>query len=172
MLQQRLACTALVPLWDPIAARIATEAGVGQEITLSLGAGVDSDFYGPVQVTATVAALADGRLDVRVGNNTSVDMGRTALLQAGCIHIMVSEHRGVSGNHPAVYRRLGVEPAEAQMAVVKTASNWQYYADMTSEVIRVDTPGPTMSRMEEFPWRHLPRPIYPLDRELDWRAER
>ena len=56
------------------------------------------------------------------------------------------------------------------MLVVKTASNWQYYRDMTSEVIRVNTPGATMSRLQDFDWQQLPRPIYPLDDLPQWSA--
>src|SRR5690606_25040216 len=50
-----------------------------------------------------------------------------------------------------------------QMVVVKTASNFQYFGEWTSEVIRVDTPGHTQSRVTDFDWRRLPRPIFPLD---------
>jgi microcystin degradation protein MlrC len=74
----------------------------------------------------------------------------------------------VGGNHPVVYRRFGVEPATARAVVLKTASNFQYYTDMAREVIRVDTPGPTMSHLERFTWRHTPRPIYPLDALEEW----
>jgi microcystin degradation protein MlrC len=69
-----------------------------------------------------------------------------------------------------VYRHFGVEPAEAKMLVVKTASNWQYYREMTFEVIRVNTPGATMSPLHEFQWDQLPRPIYPLDDLAAWSA--
>jgi microcystin degradation protein MlrC len=30
-------------------------------------------------------------------------------------------------------------------------------------VIRVDTPGQIQSRVTEFDWQRLPRPIFPLD---------
>jgi microcystin degradation protein MlrC len=93
------------------------------------------------------------------------------LLEAGSIKIVVSEKRGIGGNHPAVYRHFGLEPAEAKMVVLKTASNWQYYRSIISEVIRVDTPGATMSHLEQFDWVQLPRPIYPLDTLPAWRAE-
>jgi hypothetical protein len=47
-----------------------------------------------------------------------------------------------------------------QMVVVKTASNFQYFADWTEELIRVDTPGHTQSRVTDFDWQRLPRPIF------------
>ena len=90
-------------------------------------------------------------MQARIGNLSSFDMGRTALLQVGTVKIVASSKKGIGGNHPIVYRRFGIEPAEAKMVVVKTASNFQYYADMTSEVIRVDTPGRTSSHVKDFP---------------------
>ena len=83
---------------------------------------------------------------------------------------MVSEYRGVAGNHPIVYQRFGIDPGDAKMIVVKTASNWHYYSEWISEVIRVDTPGPTMSHLEKLPWKRLPRPMYPFDEMPEWRA--
>jgi len=53
--------------------------------------------------------------------------------------------------------------------VVKTASNWQFYNRWAKEMVRVDTPGATMSRLEDFAWKQLPRPIYPLDAVEGWR---
>ena len=62
-----------------------------------------------------------------------------------------------------MYEHFGLDVADAKMVVVKTASNWQYYRPWTSQVIRADTPGPTQSGLHELDWKHLPRPIYPLD---------
>lgn len=53
------------------------------------------------------------------------------------------------------------------MAVVKTASNFQYFAPITSRLVRVDTRGPGQSDVAGLPWRRLPRPIYPLDEIAD-----
>ena len=56
------------------------------------------------------------------------------------------------------------------MVVLKTASNFQYYASVTSRVIRVDTTGPTQSDIKTLPWERIPRPIYPLDEPASWRG--
>jgi len=69
-----------------------------------------------------------------------------------------------------VYRPFGIEPAEAKMVVVKTASNWHAYADMMSEVVRVDSPGFTQSHLGRFEWVRVPRPLYGLDDVPEWRA--
>ncbi len=71
---------------------------------------------------------------------------------------------------PDVYRAFGIEPADYQMAVLKTASNFQFFAPISSRVIRVDTPGPGQSDVRTLPWRRIPRPIWPLDDIAHWRG--
>ncbi|HXF60991.1 MAG TPA: MlrC C-terminal domain-containing protein, partial [Caldilineaceae bacterium] len=168
LLEQRFGEMALVPMVDAAAAQAAFAAGVGCELTLDLGGKLDPIFGKPLSVTVRVEALADGPVEAAVIGRNSFDMGKSALLAVGPIRIVVSEHVGIGGNHPIVYRRFGVEPAQAKAVVLKTASNFQYYADMTAQVIRVDSVGPTMSHLEQFRWQHLPRPIYPLDPLPAW----
>lgn len=159
---------ALVPVVDAEATQAAWAAGRGATLTLPLGGKLDPRFGKPVTVTAHVADLAEGVLEAEVVGVSSFDMGKTACLEIGTTQVVVSEQVGVGGNHPVVYRRFGVEPAAAQAVVLKTASNFQYYTGMAREVIRVDTPGPTMSHLERFAWQHTPRPIYPLDALEEW----
>ena len=56
-----------------------------------------------------------------------------------------------------------MEPAEAKMAVLRTASNFQYLAPITSRIIRVDTKGPGQSDVFTLPWKRLLRPAYRLE---------
>jgi microcystin degradation protein MlrC len=170
MLRQKVACPALMTVYDTVAARRLCRAGLGEEVTLPLGATEDSAFYDPVTVTGRVAGIVSGRVDANVGGSESFDMGKSVLLEVGSIKIVVSEYIGIGGNHPIVYERFGIEPSRAKMAVLKTASNFQYFSSVTSQIIRVDTPGPTMSHLERFRWQHLPRPIYPLDDLQEWKA--
>lgn len=173
MLRQQITDIALVPMVDPETVAVAWAAGQGATITVKLGGKLDPLFGKPVEVTVRVAGLAEGLLEAAVIGRTSFDMGKTVLLECGVnrsIKVVVSEQVGIGGNHPIVYRRFGLEPAQAKMIVLKTASNFQYYTEMTSEVIRADTPGPTMSHLEKFTWQQVPRPIYPLDALTDWQA--
>lgn len=170
MLAQEITKTALVPIVDPEVAAIAHAAGEGSTIDVALGGKLEPLFGRPVQVTATVEALADGILEADVIGRTAFDMGQTALLSIGSICVVVSEHVGIGGNHPVVYRRFGLEPAQADMVVLKTASNWQYYRDMATMIIRADSDGPTMSHLERFDWQQIPRPCYGLDPLAEWRA--
>ena len=99
-------------------------------------------------------------------------MGQTVVFEVGPVTMLISELRGVAGNVPDVYRAFGIEPSAYKMAVLKTASNFQYFAPISSRVIRADTRGPGQSDVFTLPWTRLPRPIYPLEQFDDWRQAR
>lgn len=170
LLRQRVPELALLTIVDPVAVAQCWEAGEGSTLTLTVGGRLDPNFSHPLEVTARIAALGEGPIRADVVGRSEFDMGRRALLEIDNVRLVVTENVGIAGNHPIVYRSLGLEPAEAKIAVVKTASNFQYYADMTSLVVRADSFGHTMSQIEKFEWKHLPRPIWPLDNLPTWNA--
>jgi microcystin degradation protein MlrC len=171
LLRQRVPDLALLTIVDPVAVEECFAASIGNTLTLSVGGRMDPNFSHPLQVTAKVAALGEGPIRAGVVGRSEFDMGKRALLEIDNVRLLVTEHVGIAGNHPIVFRSVGLEPAEAKIVVIKTASNFQYYADMTSQVVRADSFGHTMSQIESFNWQHLPRPIYPLDELPSWHAQ-
>jgi microcystin degradation protein MlrC len=164
LLRQRIDRPALVPLIEPATVARLLDAGEGATVTLPVGGSVARDFFTPLNVTGTVRRIADGRIRVTDTHQPELDMGRTVVFAIGPHTLLVSEQRGLAGNHPDVYRAFGIDPVSAHIAVLKTASNFQYFAPITSRVIRVDTRGPGQSDLHSLPWRRTPRPIFPLDR--------
>ena len=114
-------------------------------------------------VTGTVRKIGDGMIKLDDNHQHEIDMGRTVVFDVGPVTMLISEMRGVAGNLPGVYEAFGIEPADYKIAVLKTASNFQYFAPITSQVIRVDTRGPGQSDIATLPWKRIPRPVYPLD---------
>jgi microcystin degradation protein MlrC len=161
--------TALVPLISPSTVTRLAAAGESASITLPLG-GDATGFFAPLTVTGTVRKIANGQIALADGYQREVDMGRTVVFEVGPATMLISELRGLGGNLPGVYRAFGIEPTQYKMAVLKTASNFQYFAPITSRVIRVDTKGPGQSDVMSLPWRRLPRPIYPLNALTEWHA--
>jgi microcystin degradation protein MlrC len=153
---------ALVPMIAPESARRLAAAGEGATVTLPLG-GHATPFFRPLEVTGRVLRVGGGMVRLQDGRQPEIDMGVTVVFEAGPAVMLISEYRGVAGNLPEVWRAFGVDPAQARMAVLKTASNFQWFAPIASEVIRVDTRGPTQSDIAGLPWRRQPRPVWPLD---------
>jgi microcystin degradation protein MlrC len=170
LVKQQVPELALVTIVDPESVHACWQAGAGSTLDLRIGGKLDPVFGKPLATQAKVLALGEGVIEARMGIRSEYNMGKRALLEIGNVRVVVSENVGVGGNHPSVYQSFGIEPADAKIAVLKTASNFQYYSDITSEVIRVDSVGPTMSHLEQFDWKDLPRPIYPLDDLPSWQA--
>jgi microcystin degradation protein MlrC len=160
----------LVPVVDPQAIASAWQAGVGAAVTLPLGGRATADYCRPVEVAGRVAALSQG-LSVEVPGWGISHVGRTALVECGTLRIALLERRSFAVNHPLLYAHLGVDVSDAGRVVVKTASNFQFFARWRKHLIRADTPGPTQANLAAFPWRRLPRPIDPFDPIADWQPD-
>ena len=91
------------------------------------------------------------------------------MIEVACGTVVLTQYPGVGGVVPAFYHHFDIDPSTYKMAVVKTASNFQHFAPMSSEVIRADTQGPTQSEITALPWQRIPRPVFPLDEMTDWR---
>ena len=161
---------ALVPLISPVAARALAAAGEGAEVTLPLGGDAATAFFKPLTVTGRVRKVGGGVVQLDYNHQSEVDLGAAVIFDVGPVTLMITEYRGVAGNLPSVYQAMGVDPRDYKMAVLKTASNFQFFAPITSRVIRADTSGPGQSDVYTLPWKRIPRPVYPLDPVPDWRA--
>jgi len=169
LLAQQIACLALVPVIDPEALEAAMAAGVGAEIHVQLGGKVDCVYSQPVPISGRVAAISNG-VTVNLADRGICDLRRTALLEVGQIRIVLLDHRSFAINHPILYTHLGLDISDAQMVVVKTASNFQFFQDWRKGLIRVDSPGMTQSDLAAFEWKRISRPIYPLDALDNWQT--
>jgi microcystin degradation protein MlrC len=170
MLRQEIECVALLPMVDPESVELAARAGVGSDVVLILGGNRDDLPGKPVRLAGRVKGISEG-LEVELQGYGPVDLGKAVLFEVGCIKVVLAEYRGFGINHPILYTHFGLDPAEAKLVVVKTGSNFQYYAPWSKKLIRVDTPGSTQSDLGAFDWVRVPRPIYPLDEIPDWRAK-
>lgn len=168
LLRQQVPELALLTIVDPVAVAECWAAGEGSTISLSVGGKLAPNFSHPLRLTAKILNLSEGVIETEIVGRSEFDMGKRVLLEINNVRLVVTEHVGIAGNHPVVYRSLGLKLEDAKIAVVKTASNFQYFSELTSEVIRVDSFGHTMSQIRQFDWLHLPRPIFPLDEVAYW----
>ena len=68
-----------------------------------------------------------------------------------------------------VFRSQGIEPTEQQILVVKSSVHFRAaFTPIAARIAEVDTPGLTTPHLERFDFRHIPRPIYPLDGDFAW----
>jgi microcystin degradation protein MlrC len=160
-------------MYDPETVRQAVRAGVGAEIDARIGGKVDDLHGAPVATRAYVRAITDGwHVNYGpLGTGSDSTMGTTVVLEIGgrgAIEVICTEHRRAP-NDAQTLRSVGIEPTRRQIVVIK--SSVHYRADFTPlvrEIIEVDAPGLSTPNWGRFNFERLRRPIYPLDREMEW----
>ncbi len=142
------------------------EPGVLPEAT-SLPPGVSC-----LRHSARVLALSDGRFLGRRGlvAGTQRDMGPSVLLDLGGLRVAVISNRQQLLD-PAQLDVLGVDLSTVRTLVVKSRGHFRAAFDgfaPSERILEVDCPGLTTPNLRMLPWRHLPRPIYPIDDDTVW----
>jgi len=166
-----------VPIRDPEAVSLAMASGVGSLLELEVGGKIDKRFCKPVRVKARVKALSDGRYVIRGPHHggymtrdmllpkdawRSADVGKTALLEAEGVEIIVSEGR--VGMEQDYYKAAGVDPAQMKIVVVKSAqAHRASFESIAKLIIEVDTPGSVSASYRGLTFKNIPRPVFPLD---------
>ena len=170
LLGQSIGGQAFVTVVDPEAVESALAAGIGSEVTLDVGGKRDRVFSQPVTVSGRVARTSNGRFTIGGHLGADIDMGRTVVLNAGEVQIVLSEQVG-AGHDPMVYRHIGLEPAEAKIVVVKTPVGFRLaYSSIMKAAILADCPGLSPSDLRILDYEKAPRPLFPLDDLTEWRV--
>jgi microcystin degradation protein MlrC len=150
---------------DPEAVERAIAIGVGNDVTLDLGGKTDDRHGAPVRLTARVRLLSDGVFSVTgpMGTGMTARMGRTAVLVAGGVEIVVTERR-VQPYDVALLRSVGIEPERRRLIALKSAVHFRStFEDIAGRILTADTPGIHRPEFASFTYQRLRRPIYPLD---------
>jgi microcystin degradation protein MlrC len=160
-------------LVDPEAAVQLSAAGVGATVTLPIGGKLDRRNSKPVRVTGYVRLVSDGRWTARArGYNTGIEtcMGKTVVLEIGAVRVLIAERSAMTVD-PELFRSHGIEPLYCKIVVVKSPNGFRAaYEPIAKRIILVDTPGVSTARLETLPFRRINRPIYPLDRDIQYHA--
>jgi microcystin degradation protein MlrC len=159
----------LVTVVDAPAVGRAIAAGVGRDVTTTVGGTLDPRYNRPVPLTGRVRILSDGRYISSDKKSAGVElqMGRAAVIEAGRVAVLATERPAFTFD-PALYRSVGLEPREAKIVVVKSPLQFRDgYGAIARACWVVDTPGPSTARLERLEWRHRSRPLFPFDDDFE-----
>ncbi len=170
VLRQELEDVVVGAVWDPVAVREMQAAGVGSEVTIELGGKTDMPSIGlrgkPLAVTGRVKALTDGEWIVRgpMYTGLKVRMGPTALLETSRMQIVVVSHHHEPWDL-GVFTSIGIQPRYARYILLKSRIHYRAgFGDLPKHTITLDGEGVTTSDNNLLDYRHVRRPVYPLDR--------
>ncbi|MEA2776307.1 MAG: hypothetical protein QOF90_1713 [Acetobacteraceae bacterium] len=157
---------------DPELAMEAHAQGVGSRFEARFNRGGGDEFSKPFTATAVVAELRDQPIRGRRGiyANNTLDVGKSAALILNGITVIVLSHRYQCAD-PMFFEDFGLDIAAARVVVVKSRGHFRGGFDeffRHDQVIEVDAPGLTSPILSRFPWRHMPRPVLPIDDTATW----
>jgi len=164
---------ALVGLfYDPALAAEAHERGQDAVFRARFNRDEDDAFSEPLAWRARVVALTDATVTPSRGmlEGRAIRLGPCALLEVDGVRVAVSSIRQQITSDD-YFSALGADPTAARILVVKSRGHFRAGFDHlvpAERTVEVDCPGLATPNLHALPWRHVRRPIYPLDPELDW----
>ena len=166
ILRQR-ATGAVVTLYAPAAVATCQRLGVGGRFEGRLGGAVDELHGEPVEIHGVVTGLFDGKwveTEARHGGRRHNDQGPTAVLRIDGDNTLVLNSLQTPPFSLGQLTSVGIDPGKVKIIVVKAAVAYKAaYAPVAAEIIEVDTPGVTAVNPARFSYKHIPRPMFPLD---------
>ncbi len=171
---------AVGPLCDPQAVEALWDRQAGEQATVEIGNRIALDALGirktPLTCRGRVLARSDGAFTVTgpIYTGQRLTMGRTVRFDIGPAQLVITERR-TEPYDLGVFRCVGIEPVLQNFLLLKSR---MYCRPVFGAIARglvecdADRGGPTSSNYALFPFRHLRRPLYPLDPDTVFLPER
>jgi microcystin degradation protein MlrC len=169
ILRQGLENVAAFAIYDPEAVQQAIAAGIGAEVTLSIGGKIKMLAIPaespPLTVTGTVKTISHGRYRNRgpMGRGVQMDMGPTVVLDTGAIEIvLISRH--IEPSDLNCLSSLGIDPQQKRYVMLKSRIHWRAgLGPIAKAVVECAGVGVCTSDYSQLQFKKVRRPIFPLD---------
>jgi microcystin degradation protein MlrC len=162
LLERGIGNACLGPLWDPIAARIAFDAGVGARLSLRIGGKIGPLSGEPLDLAVEVLALQPDMFMTGL-SNTPTALGDCALVEAAGVQIVLISIRNQAMGTD-LFTNLGVDLAAMKIIVVKSSQHfYASFSPVAKQVIYVAAPGAVTVDLKTLPYQKIRRPKWPID---------
>ena len=160
--------------YDPPLAAEAHRYGRHYQFDARFNREESTKFSEPWSAPARVVSLTDGDCVGRRGiyAGMRLELGPCAALQVGGVTVVVISHR-VQCADPIFFEMMGLDIGRARSVVVKSRGHFRGGFDEffgPDQIVEVDLPGLTSPVLSRFDWKRLPRPVIPLDDNVEWHA--
>ena len=162
MIEAGIANAVYGPLWDPLAVGICFQVGVGATLRLRIGGKFEPHSGPPLDLEAEVRFLKRDAYQDQL-QTERVPIGDVVVIRAHGIDVLLTTRRtGVFS--PTIFTHHGITLADKQAIGLKNLYRHKdVFAPLTRAQLFVATPGACPPDWPTIPFRHIPRPIWPLD---------
>jgi microcystin degradation protein MlrC len=164
LLKQKAQRAVVGNIADPAAVQLAIRAGVGKQVTVTVGGRVDQFHGDPVEISGRVRTIQDGVFTASTRFNAGTyHRGPTALIDCAGTEVILTS-RPVLVFEPNHFRSLGIDPAERKIIVCKAEMQHRAgFEGVARKFIDVDAPGRATQVLARLPYSKIRRPVFPLD---------
>lgn len=164
------------PIVDPQTVQLLQHTAIGATVAVRLGGKTDPSLGGgPLDVHATLLLRSDGRYfaDGPMAGGLNKTWGPTAVLRVDGIDILVVTQPAQMLDL-AQFRAFGIDPASKKVVGLKSMQHFRAaFEPIASKVIVCDSGALCSPHYASKPYHKVPRPLFPLDQDIDltaWRA--
>ncbi|MDX2453514.1 MlrC C-terminal domain-containing protein, partial [Desulfosarcina sp.] len=148
-------------------------ADVGERVYIALGGKTDPRFGGgPLAVEGELVSISDGHFtgDGSMLHGLEGSFGPCAVLRVGGIEILVvTNARQILDLQQ--FKAFGIDPQNKHVVALKSMQHFRAaFEPIAGQVIVCDSGALCTPRYNRLPYRHVPRPIFPLDSAENWIA--
>lgn len=169
MLAAGIADAAFGPIVDPELALALHRQKIGDKVTVKLGGKTDPRFGGePLDVTGELLLISDGSYtgDGPMVGGLRLSFGPSAVLKVDDIEILVVTEPAQMLDLQQ-FRAFGIDPAKKTVVGLKSMQHFRAaFEPIAGKVIVCDSGALCTTYYDRLPYRNVPRPIYPLDKQM------
>ena len=172
LLDRRVDGAALGMMWDPQAAQIAADAGVGARIKLRLGGKVGPLSGDPIDLETEVLCVRSDARQRNLNGALADPLGLAVTLRAGGIDLIVNSIRQQVFS-PECFTELGIDVMKKAIVVVKSSQHFRAAFDpVARKTIYCNAPGALNMNLAKMPYRRLSvaagNGAFVIDRPPSW----
>jgi microcystin degradation protein MlrC len=117
----------------------------------------------PLDLEAIVTAVSIDGWQTWAGTHAS--LGLTCAVRIGLVDVVLSSIRDQAYS-PDLFTNVGVDPKACRIVAVKSAQHFVHgFQALNAPIILVGGGGPLETDFRKIPYRHIHRPMWPLDPE-------
>ncbi|MDR2921517.1 MAG: M81 family metallopeptidase [Tannerella sp.] len=139
----------------------ARKAGVGGQAEGYVGAMTDNSYEPPVWLSGTVVYVSPAPDPAQASDPQSGRRSNIAIIKTGSIYVVV----GTSSPTPPL-DGTGVDPSKMDIVMVKQGYLVNQWYNMQADWVMALTRGGVDQDFKSLPYKHIIRPMYPLDPDM------
>ncbi len=159
LIKQKIKNTVFAQIYDEEAVMLCKKNGLGSEIEFYLGGKLDTLFGKPYKVKGKVKKIS------KVGNI------ETIIFQIDGIDLLITKER-FPLRTVQEFEELGIDLLSKNIVVVKLGYLYPPLEEIAPRAIMAFSTGPACQKIEKFSYKNIRRPIFPLDYDMVWDANK